>query len=125
MKKNLFYAILLIGMNFGIAKAQISDLNLEKFVEKIKATPKHQLLDVRTPREWEQGKIASSNCINYQDVTFKDQIKKLDKSQPVFVYCAAGGRSANASKILEKEGFKKIYNLSGAGYSQLAASGVK
>ncbi len=125
MKKNLFYVILLIGMNFGIAKAQISDLNLEKFVEKIKTTPKHQLLDVRTPREWEQGKIASSNCINYQDVTFKDQIKKLDKSQAVFVYCAAGGRSANASKILEKEGFKKIYNLSGAGYSQLAASGVK
>ena len=125
MKKNLLYAILLVIVNLGIAKAQITDLNLEKFVEKIKTTPKHQLLDVRTPREWEQGKIASSNFINYQDVTFKDQLKKLDKSQPVFVYCAAGGRSANASKILEKEGFKKIYNLSGAGYSQLAASGVK
>ncbi len=49
MKKNLFYVILLIGMNFGIAKAQISDLNLEKFVEKIKTTPKHQFFLVPIP----------------------------------------------------------------------------
>lgn len=125
MKKNLLYVILFIFVNLGIAKAQTSNLNLEKFIEKLKATPKHQLLDVRTPEEWEQGKIASSNCINYQDVAFKDQIKKLDKTKPVFVYCAAGGRSLNASKILEKEGFKEIYNLSGAGYSQLAAKDVK
>ena len=39
--------------------------------------------------------------------------KQLDKNQPIIVYCAAGGRSAKASQMLKKNGFKVIYDLSG------------
>jgi phage shock protein E len=80
---------------------------------------------VRTPGEWAQGKIATSNTINIQDPEFIAKASKLDKNKPVFVYCAVGGRSASASKMLEKAGFKQVINLSGAGYSGLAAKGVK
>lgn len=101
------------------------NLGPQAFVQKIKATPNAQLLDVRTPKEWEAGKIASSKCMNFMDADFKQQVEKLNKTKPVFVYCAAGGRSAKASQILKDAGFKVIYNLQGGGYSDLAKEGIK
>lgn len=95
------------------------------FIQKLKTTPNAQLLDVRTPNEWNAGKIASSKCINYNDPAFKEQVQKLDKDKPVFVYCAVGGRSTKASQILKESGFKLIYNLQGGGYADLAKEGIK
>lgn len=124
--KNSFYFLLicLIG-SFSISKAQTTNLTPQEFIAKVKTTKTAQLLDVRTPQEWEAGKIASSNCINYNDATFKQKIEKLDKNKPVFVYCAAGGRSSKAAPILQQAGFKYIYNLTGGGYKDLANAGVK
>lgn len=124
--KNSFYLILffLIG-SLGISKAQTANLSPQEFIAKVKATKDAQLLDVRTPQEWEAGKIVSSNCINYNDAAFKQQIEKLDKNKPVFVYCAAGGRSSKAAPILQQAGFKYIYNLTGGGYKDLANAGLK
>ena len=118
------FIILFIG-SFGIAKAQTTNLTPQEFITKVKTTKDAQLLDVRTPQEWEAGKIASSNCININDAAFKLQIEKLDKNKPVFVYCAAGGRSSKATPILQQAGFKYIYNLTGGGYKDLANAGVK
>ncbi len=95
------------------------------FIQKLKTTPNAQLLDVRTPNEWNAGKIASSKCMNFMDADFKQQVEKLDKNKPVFVYCAAGGRSTKASQILKDAGFKLIYNLQGGGYADLAKEGIK
>lgn len=124
--KNSFYFLLifLIG-SFSISKAQTTNLPPQEFIAKVKTTKDTQLLDVRTPQEWEAGKIASSNCINIGDATFKQQIEKLDKNKPVFVYCAVGGRSSKAALILQQAGFKYIYNLTGGGYKDLANAGVK
>lgn len=106
------------------ASSQVNNLGLEDFVKTYKSTPNAQLLDVRTPGEWAQGKIGSSALVNFNDPNFSKNIEKLDKTKPVFVYCAVGGRSARASQILSKAGFK-VYNLTSAGYSQLAAKGLK
>lgn len=124
--KNSFYFlfICLIG-SFSISKAQTTNLTPQEFIAKVKTTKNAQLLDVRTPQEWEAGKIASSNCINYNDAAFKQQIEKLDKNKPVFVYCAVGGRSSKAAPILQQAGFKYIYNLTGGGYKDLAVAGVR
>ncbi len=121
--KSLLLCVLLAVVAGG-AFAQ-TNLETKAFVQKYKETPKAQLLDVRTPNEWNAGKIESSKCANFMDADFKQQVEKLDKSKPVFVYCAAGGRSAKASKILKEAGFKEIYNLQGAGYADLAKEGIK
>jgi rhodanese-related sulfurtransferase len=36
-----------------------------------------------------------------------------DPGKPVLVYCRSGGRSARASKQLEKLGYKVVYDLDG------------
>ncbi len=119
----LVFAILFFS--FIGTKAQNVNLTPQDFVTKIKTTKDAQLLDVRTPQEWQAGKIASSNCMNFNDADFKKQIEKLDKNKPVFVYCAAGGRSSKAAPILQAAGFKQVYNLSGGGYKELASAGIK
>jgi phage shock protein E len=129
MKKNInslsLFLVLAMSFVFNSAFSQVNSLSIDAFVAKIKATPKPQFLDVRSPDEWAQGKLASANCVNIQDAAFKAKVSKLNKAKPVFVYCAAGGRSTQASKILFELGFSKIYNLAGAGYKQLAEKGIK
>ena len=75
---------------------------------------KVQLLDVRTLKEVTQGKIGSAiHADFYQKNLFKEKIKSLDKTKPIYVYCHSGVRSKKASKILLDSGFKKVYNYSG------------
>nr|WP_297782426.1 rhodanese-like domain-containing protein [uncultured Allomuricauda sp.] len=73
-----------------------------------------QLVDVRTPGEYNSGHI--DDAVNFdlsRQKTFMQQIGTLDKNRPVYLYCAVGSRSAYAAKILEREGFAKIFDYSG------------
>jgi len=90
----------------------IEDVNVEKFAALIEKG-EGQVLDVRTPEEWQSGVIKGAIKINFYDSNFKEQIGKLDKKRPVFVYCKAGGRSAGAAKQLQESGFNEVYNLLG------------
>lgn len=72
------------------------------------------LLDVRTADEYNQGHIQDALNIDViKESEFKDKIKTLDQDQTIFVYCRSGKRSANASKILEENGFKNIKDIEG------------
>lgn len=75
-----------------------------------------QLVDVRTPGEIQQGKIADAMEMNFHDANFQNQLESLDKEKPVLMYCAAGGRSAKAVQMMKSMGFKEIYELDG-GYN--------
>ena len=55
--------------------------------------------------------------IDFWDANFDANIKKLDKSKPIIVYCKSGGRSAKCASKLAAKGFEKIYDLKG-GFSQ-------
>lgn len=72
-----------------------------------------QLIDVRTPEEYNTGFIANAQNIDYFSPTFDEDIKKLDNEKPVIVYCKSGARSAKSSKKLLEAGFVTIYNLDG------------
>lgn len=75
------------------------------------------LIDVRTPGEVAKGKIAKAKEINVTDLSFKQNVLKLDKSKTYVVYCRSGQRSSRACNIMTKAGFENVYNLQG-GYSQ-------
>lgn len=73
------------------------------------------IVDVRTPQEYLRGNIEKSKNINISG-NFSEEIKKLDKNKPVYIYCASGGRSSRAMQQMQQMGFKEIYNLMG-GYN--------
>lgn len=72
-----------------------------------------QLIDVRTPEEYKEGHIQSSQNIDFNSPTFDADIAKLDKTKPVVVYCQLGGRSAKCADKLIAAGFVKIFDLKG------------
>lgn len=77
-----------------------------------------QLIDVRTPQEYEKGHI--DNALNFninEKEVFLKQVSSLDKKEPVYLYCEKGGRSNRAAELMKSMGFTKIYDYSG-GYDE-------
>ncbi|UII31120.1 rhodanese-like domain-containing protein [Fulvivirga ulvae] len=72
-----------------------------------------QLVDVRTPKEYDLDRIPGAVNIDYWSDEFTSQASELNKDQPVAVYCAAGRRSAKAASKLKEMGFRQIYDLDG------------
>ena len=93
-------------------KEGVTVLDPIQFEEKIKEE-NVQLVDVRTPNEWENGVIANPLKINFLESSFKEKIQKLDKTKPIAIYCKSGGRSGQAAKLLSEIGFKEVYDLKG------------
>jgi thioredoxin 1 len=85
----------------------------QEFAQKIKSLPEAPIIDVRTPKEFTEGKIESAKNINWKDAAFAEQIQSYDKDKPVFVYCLVGGRSGEAAAMMRQKGFKEVYELEG------------
>ena len=73
-----------------------------------------QILDVRTPEEWNEGYIKGAKLVPYPADDFAAKAAKaVDPEKPVLVYCRSGGRSAKAAKLLRDTGFKDVRDLAG------------
>ena len=97
----------------GSADQDGSKISLISSTELNKANKDILLIDVRTPEEYASGHLENSVNIDYKADNFKELIAELDTNQDVYVYCKVGGRSNNSAKMMEKMGFKKIYDLEG------------
>jgi thioredoxin len=84
-----------------------------EFAEKIDAYPDAPIIDVRTPEEFAKGHIPNANNFDWHASGFHEQIATLDKSKPVFTYCLAGSRSADATKKMLAAGFVQVFELKG------------
>lgn len=82
------------------------------FKDKMEKEP-GTVLDVRTPGEVAEGTIPGAVVIDINDADFESRVNELDRTKPVYVYCKAGGRSAQATEIMMKNKFSKVYNLDG------------
>jgi rhodanese-related sulfurtransferase len=101
--------VLVLFAQLLVAQAK---LDVSKFEEAIRQNGV-QVIDVRTPQEFNAGHIQGSKNVDFYNAQFGAVVSKLDKSKPVYVYCAVGGRSASAAGMLIKQGFTKVYDLAG------------
>jgi thioredoxin len=108
----VFLSLTILSCN-GQSSKNIETIAPQVFAEKIKKTPKAQILDVRTPEEFASEHIESAVNVNWLGDSFVADAEKFDKSKPVFVYCKIGGRSSKAAAKLAELGFATIYNLDG------------
>ena len=72
-----------------------------------------QVLDVREPDEFTGplGRIPGAVLIPLGELAGRAQ--ELKNDQPIVAVCRAGGRSAQATIILQQAGFTKVANLPG------------
>ena len=96
----------------GCRAQQFSNIDADAFAQLITNTDV-QLVDVRTPAEFQQGHLVDALLIDFKAADFDALCaEKLDKSRPVAVYCRSGKRSAAAAQRLAAAGFT-VYNLQG------------
>lgn len=97
--KNLFVP----GEDFSVAQAR-------EYMGKLGADG-YQLLDVRQPKEYEEGHLAGAILIPLKELP--GRLGELEKEKPVIVYCAIGGRSKAAAQLLAGKDFASVYNMAG------------
>lgn len=90
------------------------DLSQNDWAEQLKNDSNAIVIDVRTDDEYSDGIIPNAlhNDI-YKGQGFIYRLEELDPSKNYYVYCKAGGRSAQACSIMQQMGFKNVYNLIG------------
>lgn len=71
---------------------------------------KVQIIDTRTPAEFELGTISGAVNIPVDDI--RKRLNEIDKNKPVVVFCAVGLRGYIAARILMANGYD-VRNLSG------------
>ncbi|MGH7198035.1 MAG: molybdopterin-synthase adenylyltransferase MoeB [Candidatus Omnitrophota bacterium] len=99
----------------GEAKAEgdgkVPEITVGDLKAKIDRKQKFVLIDVREPSEYAICKIPGSKLVPLSTVA--EHANELDTADEIVVHCHFGGRSAKAVALLQKMGFKKIWNLKG------------
>ena len=73
-----------------------------------------QLIDVRTSEEFNAGHIEGAINIDFKnEEVFYQSFQRLNKKNPVYVYCRSGNRSKKSADKLLELGFSKVYDLKG------------
>ncbi|WP_310992708.1 rhodanese-like domain-containing protein [Aequorivita marina] len=92
----------------------MADLTQEQWTEQLENDDNAVIIDVRTDAEFEEAYIPGAKQIDiYNGAEFLKQAKALDPDKNYYVYCKAGGRSAQACMLLNSVGVKNAYNLKG------------
>jgi len=99
------------GQQTGSAQGGL--LAAPDFQSKMNESADKQVIDVRTPEEFQGGHLKGAKNINIYDANFSEQLNGLDKTKPVFVYCKGGGRSAKAAEQMKQSGFATVFDLKG------------
>ena len=92
----------------------MENLNEKDWVEGLNSSNQAEIIDVRTPNEFNEGYIEGAKLMNIQDSSkFMEEIEQLPKDKDYYVYCRSGRRSEMACQLMNKAGIDKAYNLEG------------
>ena len=92
---------------FGCTAKGFVSVDAEEFAREITKSGV-QLVDVRTTEEYTNGHIPNAVNIDVLSPNFAQEIAKLDKAQPVALYCRSGRRSKSAAEQATKLGFQVV-----------------
>lgn len=90
------------------------NLAQQDWVDQLNSDTNAVILDVRTSEECSEGIIPNALNIDiYKGQGFIYEVDALDKTKNYYVYCKAGGRSAQACAVMNQLGFENTFNLEG------------
>lgn len=115
---NLKFASVLFALLFTVLSGWSEDaknstvkrVGVEEY-DKLRADTNNVILDVRSPAEFEKGRIPGAINIDISSSKFDEKIAALDTNKTYLVNCAVGMRSARACKKMEAMGFNHLYDL--------------
>ncbi|WP_338812090.1 rhodanese-like domain-containing protein [Bernardetia sp. Wsw4-3y2] len=100
---------------------KIEKLEAQEFSNKMTELRVYNIVDVRTPKEFDQASIPRAKNIDINASNFEEVLDKLERIKPLLIYCKSGGRSAKAVEKAKEMGFERIIELDGGMESWKAA----
>ena len=116
-----FYSFFLLVAILSCQQTNTSKISAEQ----LKSLQKDGILvvDIRTEKEYQAGHIPGvDKNVDYLKDDFLQRMEAFDKSQPIIIHCAKGGRSGKATTLLQEAGFVTIYDYVG-GFSDWKSRG--
>lgn len=112
MRKFLFFLVCVNLLTFTtLSIFAYTDITPQDAKKRIDAGENVFFMDVRQPEEYATGYAPNAVLIPLGEVA--QRLNEIPQDKSIFVICKAGGRSAQASKILDDNGFKNVFNILG------------
>lgn len=101
----------------GYKTNHITQISSEDLHDMVTGSEKFVLLDVRAPKEFEDGHI--EGAINIPVTDLRERHTELKKEDTIILVCSSGNRSSLGASILGQHGFINLHNVAGGmtGYS--------
>jgi rhodanese-related sulfurtransferase len=109
--------VLLFGASVCMASAGQADIQtisprqFKALLDRHQGDPDVVLLDVRTPKEFEEGHIDGALLVDYYSSDYVKRLQALDREKTYLIYCRSGNRSGKSLAIFEKLGFRHAYHM--------------
>ncbi|HQR35353.1 MAG TPA: MBL fold metallo-hydrolase [Blastocatellia bacterium] len=103
----------------GFVTSTVSQMTVAELKDWMDEQRQFQLIDVRRPAEYATGH--APGAVNAPLAQVESDLASFDLSRPTVVICAGGYRSSAGTSILERKGFKQIFNVIGGTGAWLSA----
>ena len=118
MKHSIVIFLSVLALNVVSAQKESGESSVAllgpvAFNKNLVDNPNYQLVDIRTPKEFNSGHLKNAVNIDFYDKDFLSKMSQLDKKKPIYIYCHIGGRSGRAARQLKNTGFVKVVDLKG------------
>ena len=91
-------------------RSYVADFNQE--LENYHNSKNAVLLDMRTPEEYENGRVPGSRNLPLHQIAYI-QKRIYNKNTPLYIYCHSGRRSKEAAEVIKQMGYTNVNDMGG------------
>ena len=95
------------------AKTRIREVNARAMPAILAANPGAWLIDTREESEFAAGHVRGAEWIGKGVIERDIEVRHPNKSEPLYLYCGGGFRSALAVDNLQKMGYSNVHSIDG------------
>lgn len=95
------------------AKTRIKEIHANEMPKLLAQNPKAKLIDTREESEFAAGHIQGAEWLGKGVIERDIEAKHPDMSEPLYLYCGGGFRSAIAADNLQKMGYSNVWSIDG------------
>lgn len=95
------------------ARSRIKEVQAHEIPAILAADPRAKLIDVREESEYAAGHVQGAEWLGKGVIERDIEARHPDKSEPLYLYCGGGFRSAIAADNAQKMGYTNVVSIDG------------
>jgi len=95
------------------ARGRVKEVQATRIPEILRSNPRARLIDTREESEFAAGHVKGAEWIGKGVIERDIEALHPDKSEPLYLYCGGGFRSALAADALQTMGYTEVVNIDG------------